>query len=260
MESTRKKVLDAALKALLSAKETQWWLNLPATFIAELSPKLGDLTDEERTVLVDATPGEIHEALTQIGLATEYAAYTATGIDRIERCIAEISQGLLADSEEAARRLADVRQRLPNFVHQAFELGIRLYTYSCHLQGPSDIPFSKSNRSELYGLFTAFGLSTAMLPDSLDARGDIGHLATDVAHRIKTYANNRASCAFRLGFLLASVGPQPHSQTIAAIRDSWIGVGFETPLLDVFMGAPPSQQADIILQLANRLESSVPSR
>ena len=80
----RKKLLKAALEAILAASDTAWWLKGPATFIAQLSGRLDGLPEEQQAALAGASHEDLHEALIQIQLTAEHSAYTAAGVDRIE--------------------------------------------------------------------------------------------------------------------------------------------------------------------------------
>ena len=86
-ESTRKRILDAALKALLAASDTAWWLKAPATFVAELAPKFDNLPDEQRLALSRAEPRELREAILQLENAAELREAVASGLVRIESLI-----------------------------------------------------------------------------------------------------------------------------------------------------------------------------
>ena len=103
-DPTLKQVLEAALKATLTVAEVSPWVKAPAAFIAELSPKLKRLPDEERDVLAKATSEQLHEAFDQLDMATRNAAYAASGVDRIEDTVGrlqsflELLQGVLQDS------------------------------------------------------------------------------------------------------------------------------------------------------------------
>jgi len=44
--------------------QAPWWVKGPAAFVAELAPKFGDLPDDQRTTLSEATEQEIRDALT----------------------------------------------------------------------------------------------------------------------------------------------------------------------------------------------------
>ncbi|MCH8181430.1 MAG: ATP-binding protein, partial [Proteobacteria bacterium] len=81
-------------KALLATADSAWWIKGPATFISELSARFGDLPDDQRAALVEATPETIREALTQLSLATEHAAYAAAGVDRIEDRLREMHEAI----------------------------------------------------------------------------------------------------------------------------------------------------------------------
>lgn len=104
-DSKRKKVLDAALKALLASSDTAWWLKGPSTFISELSARSGDLPtdlpDEQRNALKEAPLEAIRDALLQIDLGTKHSAYAAAGVNRIEQRIKELREAI----ESMGRRL-----------------------------------------------------------------------------------------------------------------------------------------------------------
>jgi len=113
-DSTRKKLLDAALETILATADAAWWLKGPATFISEFSARFGDLPDEQQAALADATPETIREALMQLDLATKHAAYAAAGVDRIEDRIRELHDAVQRSTRKpkALKRAKHASERL----------------------------------------------------------------------------------------------------------------------------------------------------
>ena len=83
-ESNRKKILDAAVKAILSASDTAWWLKGPATFIAELSPKFHDLPEEQKEALTSVSLEEFVEVIEQ---QLYQSIETHESVERIEALV-----------------------------------------------------------------------------------------------------------------------------------------------------------------------------
>lgn len=84
---TRKKILDAALKTLLAIVETSVWIKAPATFISEISQKVSDLPEEQRSALKDANAQEIRHALNELSFIKKLGKTTFDGMLRIEENI-----------------------------------------------------------------------------------------------------------------------------------------------------------------------------
>lgn len=88
--SVPKKLLDTCLQTLLSAIDVPKCIKVPATFVAELSARFGDLTAKQQAALSHVSDADLADALTQLDLTAYNAAFTAAGIHRIEDQIASI--------------------------------------------------------------------------------------------------------------------------------------------------------------------------
>lgn len=117
--SKGRKVLEAAVKGLLAAGEAAWWIKGPATFIVELSGRLGALEEKHKEALAAATTGELREVLTQAELATQNAVLAAAAGERIEEVLATIQGVIEVRLGDVARaietidaRRAEVQERL----------------------------------------------------------------------------------------------------------------------------------------------------
>ena len=93
-DSTRKKLLDAALKTLIGIGDTQWYVKGPATFISEVSSRFGDIPEADKKILGEVTEEEIRQALSQLEFATSHSAETAAGVYRIEKDLKELSTAI----------------------------------------------------------------------------------------------------------------------------------------------------------------------
>ena len=96
--SPRKKVLDAALKALLVTLDLPKWLKAPATFVAELSSRFGDLPEKQQAAVRDASDRDFADALLQLDLATVNAAHAAAGTVRLEEQVAALRAAVESSS------------------------------------------------------------------------------------------------------------------------------------------------------------------
>jgi len=90
-DSTRKKLLDATLKALIAAVEPKM-LKVPATFIAELLARFGDLPDKQSAALIESRETELRESLARLIPTSTNAALAAAGVDRLYRLLADFLQ------------------------------------------------------------------------------------------------------------------------------------------------------------------------
>lgn len=83
-DSTRRKILDSALAALLKGFELSPWVGLPATFVAELSKRFRDLPQEQKEVLSVTTEDELRSQLptNDPNQAAELADKLEKGIQR----------------------------------------------------------------------------------------------------------------------------------------------------------------------------------
>jgi len=82
----RKRVLNAALKALLASAQTSAAIKIPATFISELA----SLSDDKQKVLAELTPEQFNELLTQSYLAALNAASAASDAKQIKALLKEL--------------------------------------------------------------------------------------------------------------------------------------------------------------------------
>jgi tetratricopeptide (TPR) repeat protein len=82
----RKRVLNAALKALLAGVQTSAAIKIPATFISELA----SLPDDKQKVLAELTPEQFNQLLTQSELATINAAASAADAKQIKSLLKEL--------------------------------------------------------------------------------------------------------------------------------------------------------------------------
>ena len=101
-DSTRKKVLDSVLKALLASIETNALIKGGGTLVSELSQRFSDLPDEEKSVLESVTAEEWNDAFSRIKFTASHSAEAAAGVYRVEENQAEILTTVQAIAESVA--------------------------------------------------------------------------------------------------------------------------------------------------------------
>ncbi len=103
----RKKVLNAALKALLAGAETSAAIKIPTAFISELAA----LPDDKQKVLAELPQEQFNALLTQSELATLNAAEAAVGTKQIKTLIKELS------AKVDKLTIIDIREKEVTLIH-----------------------------------------------------------------------------------------------------------------------------------------------
>lgn len=91
---TRKKLLDSALNALVKGIDLPTSIKLPAVFVAELAERFGDLSDDQRELLAEASDDAVRQAFQQIEFATRHAAEAAAGVYRVEAKLDQVAEAI----------------------------------------------------------------------------------------------------------------------------------------------------------------------
>lgn len=99
-DSTKKKLLDAALETLVKTAPLPMVVKLPATYVSELAKRFKNLPDEQQAAFATATEETIHQALLQIDFSARHSAEALAGVYRIEGSVNQ-----LADQLDEALRL-----------------------------------------------------------------------------------------------------------------------------------------------------------
>src|SRR5262245_45394427 len=98
-------------------------------------------------------------------------------------------------------------------LHKAFDLGVQLQCYVTAVRNHSETAFTPRHLSELKGLCSACGVAFA----TLSPGDDLGSVAVDYSHQLRTRFDESTAAAFRLGFILPSLGQEPTPSGVSAV-------------------------------------------
>ena len=92
--STRKKLLNATLDALLNSIPIPTAVKLPAAFVSEVAKRFQDLPDDGKDCLSEATEDSLRNGLRQIDFAVRHAAEVAAAGYRIEEKLDLVAEAI----------------------------------------------------------------------------------------------------------------------------------------------------------------------
>lgn len=140
-ESNRHTILRAALKAILAASDSQWWIKGPATFAAELKSKNIELPESHGKAIKGATEEELNEVVQE---QIEQFQQSQAGLERIEAILAMLRADLNQSNAELLDQfrhmLTSTLKTIAVVQDQSFDRNVRGETYK---QPVFNVPFGR---------------------------------------------------------------------------------------------------------------------
>ena len=138
-------------------------------------------------------------------------------------------------------------------LQKAFDLGVLLCQYNSINCAPELVAHRDRVQSEMAGLSSSLGLSLSL---DLLAGKDFGSTVVDLSHRLRGQFDEATSSAFRLGFLLPSLGPSPVASSMSGpIGLALDAVQLPSKLLQDYLDSTPEQRCELIAVVSGLLRA-----